>query len=211
MDARSRPSSSSAARGRLARRRWAAPLALGCALALVLTALSTDATAQPRPRGQAATAIRSKVRAKILALRAYRVTEELGLDEATAARVFPLLSKYDQRVEQLTVERVAVNKALRNPPADPRAIDELIRRALDNRRAMIDLEAKRIGELRGVLTPAQTARLLVLLPEIERQLKAQIRAQRQRKRRGGDLINPFPPRGADTRPSAPDPDDEDDE
>jgi Spy/CpxP family protein refolding chaperone len=202
-----------------ARRRRARPLLAIALAALALLALTSGALGQPRGGPRQAT-MRAQVKAKILALRAYRVTEELALDEATAARVFPLLSKYDQQVEQLIRERAELNRKLRKPPPDAAAVDELIRRTLANRRAQVDLEAQRIGELRTVLTPAQTARLLVVLPEIERQLKAQIRRAGRQLRggnggdRGGndDLVNPFErPRRARKNQPAPDPIDEDDD
>lgn len=177
-------------------------LARGGALivGLWLSALAASAEAQPRPQPapqptQSAAGPQGKldrkleIKRKLMAFRAYRVTEELALDEASAARVFPLLSKYDQRVEQLTAERIALNKELRNPPADAKAIDDLIRRTQANRRALLELDEQRLAELRKVLSAAQTARLLVVLPEIERQIKAQIR--RSLRQEGGEFA-PFP-------------------
>jgi hypothetical protein len=131
---------------------------------------------------------RAEVKRKIRAFRAYRLTEELALDEATAARVFPLLGKYDQQVEQLTMESVELLKQLRPRTIDAKLADELVRRTLANRRAFLDLEEKRIGELRKVLSAEQTARLLVVLPQIERQIKAQIR--RSMRRDGDPLTAP---------------------
>lgn len=134
---------------------------------------------------------RDEVKRKLLALRAYRLTEELSLDEASAARVFPILAKYDPQLEQLTIERAALTKELHAGPTGT-AADELINRAVANRRALFELEDKRLAELRKVLTPQQAARLLVVLPEIETQLKQQIR--RAVRNRAGDspgLIDPF--------------------
>ena len=158
-------------------------IAVSCWLAVTATSAQAQPRAQPAPQPNAQPVPRAKpaadrrieIKRKLMAFRAYRVTEELMLDETAAARVFPLLTKYDQKVDQLTVERVELNQALRSPPADAKAIDELIRRTLANRRAMVELDEQRLGELRKVLTAAQTARLLVLLPQIERQIKAQIR------------------------------------
>jgi Spy/CpxP family protein refolding chaperone len=160
---------------------------------LLMAVVAGGASAQPGAVAGAPPPMREKVKQKILAFRAFRLTEELNLDEAAAARVFPLLTKYDQQVEQLTVERVTLNKALRNPPTGAKAADELIRRALTNRRAFIDLEEQRINELRKVLSPEQTVRLLVVLPEIERQIKEQIR-RAVRKAGRGDPLDPFAPR-----------------
>lgn len=175
-------------------------LASALIVGLWLGTLAPSAEAQPRPAAQptprAAPSASSKgdrraeIKRKLMAFRAYRVTEELALDETAAARVFPLLSKYDQKVEQLTAERIQLNKELRNPPVDAKAIDDLIRRAQANRRAMLELDEQRLSELRKVLSAAQTARLLVVLPEIERQIKAQIR--RSLRQQDGDPLNPFP-------------------
>lgn len=151
----------------------------------------TTRPAQPQPQAQPAAGVdrRAEVKRKIRAFRAYRLTEELALDEATAARVFPLLGKYDQQVEQLTIESVELLKALRplTPTTnDAKLADDLIRRTLANRRAFLELEEKRIAELRKVLSAEQTARLLVVLPQIERQIKQQIRRSM---RRDGDPLN----------------------
>lgn len=180
-----------------ASRRTALARISALAVGLWLGAAASMAEAQPRPVPQPAPASpqgkvdrKVEIKRKLMAFRAYRVTEELALDEASAARVFPLLSKYDQRVEQLTAERIQLNKELRSPPADAKAIDDLIRRTQANRRALLELDEQRLGELRKVLTAAQTARLLVVLPEIERQIKGQIR--RTLRQQDGDPLNPFP-------------------
>jgi Spy/CpxP family protein refolding chaperone len=182
----------------MTRRQWSIRSSAAIAALLLTAAFAGGAAAQPSaPQPSAAGAakpeIREKVKQKILAFRAFRLTEELNLDEAAAARVFPLLTKYDQQIEQLTVERVTLNRALRNPPAGAKAADELIRRALANRRAFLDLEEQRINELRKVLSPEQTVRLLVVLPEIERQIKEQIR-RAVRKAGRADPLDPFTPR-----------------
>lgn len=145
--------------------------AIGPGVALAQPGATPPGAAQPPA---AAGPARERLKQKLLALRAYRLTEELGLDPAGAAGVFPVLAKYDGQLEQLTVERVAINQKLRQAPSGATA-DELINRAVANRRALLDVEERRLDELRKVLTPQQTARLLVVLPEIEAQLKRQIR------------------------------------
>jgi hypothetical protein len=194
--ARTAPSAPGAPR----RGRWVARRALSAALAWIVmiggavTAGEAMAQSDPRARAPAPGPLpraqgtrRAEIKKKLMAFRAYRVTEELQLDEAGATRVFPLLSKYDLQIEQLTLERLGLHKALRQGPTDPRAIDELIRRTLANRRAFLDLEEKRLGELRKVLSPSQTARLLVVLPEIEQQIKAQIRRSVRRQQASDPL------------------------
>lgn len=168
---------------------------------VAMAVLPSVAFAQPNEANQSTAPLagkREQIKRKLMAFRAFRLTEELGLDEATATRVFPLLGKYDQRVEQLTLERRTLNKQLRQRTREPNTTNEIIDRILANRRATLELDEQRISELRKVLTPDQTARLLVILPEIERQIKNQIRrssppsrdefaprGQRNKRRRAG--------------------------
>lgn len=136
---------------------------------------------------------REQIKRKLLALRAFRLTEELRLDETSAARVFPVLSKYDPQLEQLTTERLLLLRQLRGT-LTAAAADDVINRAVANRRALLDLEERRLADLRKVLTPQQTARLLVVLPEIETQLKRQIRQivrKQSRAEPADDLVDPF--------------------
>lgn len=167
--------------------RWPKLAAVATALLLAISASAAQAQPKPQPAQQQANpadARRVEIKRKLMAIRAYRLTEELALDEATAAKVFPLLTKYDQQADQLAADRMALNKELRQEPKDARVLDDLIRRALANRRATVDLEERRIRELRGVLTPVQTARFLVVLPEIERQIKMQIRRSMRQEEKG---------------------------
>lgn len=185
-----------------AARRLAMQVLAAAALAATLLAAPAIGSAAPGrrqpaagPTGAPAAGKREQIKRKLLALRAFRLTEELALDEATAARLFPLLTKYDSQLEQLTIERMTLAKQLRSGPAGA-AADEIINRAVANRRALLDLEEKRLAELRKVLTPQQTARLLVVLPEIENQIKRQIRQIVRKRARGDargndDLVDPF--------------------
>ena len=134
--------------------------------------------AQPR-RGQAAGAVdrREQIKKRIRSMRAYTLTEELGLDEPTAARLFPLLARYDDETDKLLERRVEIQRRLRRADVqrDPRGIDRVIDDAIANQRSFWDLEDKKIAELRKVLTPAQTAKLLIVLPALERKIQNQLR------------------------------------
>ena len=109
---------------------------------------------------------------RMRSLRAWRVITELKLDEAAAARVLPIFARYDERDLALLAERLDITCELRALLAAPRPDDSHISRALDrlaashsHRRALHD---ERLDELRRVLPPAQQARLLLLLPGLER-------------------------------------------
>lgn len=120
---------------------------------------------------------REKIKKKIRALRAYTLTEELVLDEQTAAKLFPLLAKYDEDFDKLLVARIDLQKRLAGADQlkDAKQIDKLIDDATANQRALWDTESKRLAELRKILTPTQVARVMVVLPAIERKIQNQLR------------------------------------
>jgi len=59
--------------------------------------------------------------------------------------------------------------------SDARAADKLVDEAVANQRAFWDMEEKRLVELRKILSATQTARLLVVLPPLERKIENQLR------------------------------------
>jgi hypothetical protein len=162
--------------------------------------LAREAAAQPRRdsdtpaehRGSADPR-REQIKKKIRALRAYTLTEELSLDEHTAARLFPVLSRYDDDFDRLLEQRVELHRQLRRVTArgashDKRAIERLIDVAAANQREFWDLQDKRLETLRKILTPTQTAKLLIVLPAIERRIENQLRKAIQR--RSGSSVDP---------------------
>lgn len=150
---------------------------------LIVLALATAAHAQP-PRGPAvAQDRREAVKKKIRAMRAYTLTDELGLDEKAAAKLFPILAKWDDVTDKLLQARVDIQRRL-TTTTDAKQLDKLIDDAVANQKAFWDLEEKRLAEMRKVLTPAQTARLLVVLPAFERKIQNQLRRAIARGRGG---------------------------
>lgn len=134
------------------------------------------AEAQPR-RGGGAGAMdrREQIKRKIRALRAYTLTEELALDEHTAGRLFPLLSRYDDEIDRMLEKRRDLQHRLHQAHVrDARAIDRLIDEAVANQRGFWELEDKRLTDLRKILTPVQVAKLLVVLPAFDRRIQNQL-------------------------------------
>ncbi len=154
--------------------------------------LASMAAAQPR-RGSGAGVLpggidrREQIKKKIRALRAYTLSDELALDEQTAARLFPVLSRYDDDFDKLLEQRVDVQRRLRRADTvkDTRAINRLIDEAIVNQRGFWDLQDRRLQALRKILTPAQTAKLLVVLPALERRIENQLRKAIVQRRPGG--------------------------
>jgi hypothetical protein len=143
-----------------------------------------------------------RVKQKILALRAARLTDELGLDEKTAARLFPVLAKYDDVFAKLLRDNVQLRRQAQDAAArnDDRALDDVVDKLVANQRARWDAQEARFKDVRRVLTPAQAARMLVVLPQIDRQIQNQLRkalgrpanagALRRRARAGGGDQDP---------------------
>jgi hypothetical protein len=167
---------------------------------LLMICVATPVWAQPA--GPTPEDRRAKIKKRIRALRAYTLTEELSLDEQTAGKLFPLLAKFDDEFDKLLTARVDVEKRLQDAGAqtDGKAIDKVIDEAAANQKALWDTEAKRLAELRKILTPQQVARALVVLPKMERQIQNQLRKAAVAKQKAqpvdpygedDDLVDPF--------------------
>lgn len=174
---------------------WLAVVGLGLGLAQGAGAQPRrgqgDATTERREAGPATTERREQIKKKIRALRAYTLTEELALDEQTAGRLFPVLARFDDETDRLLEKRVDVQRRLRRADSlrDGRAIERLIDEAVANQRGFWELEDKRLAELRKILTPIQAARLLVVLPALERRIQNQLRKAIVSRRPGGSGAN----------------------
>lgn len=167
-------------------------------LVVLVLASAVPAFAQPAaPQDR-----REKIKQRVRALRAYTLTEQLELDEATAAKLFPALAKYDDEFDKLLLARADLQRRLEAAGAikDPKEVDRLVDEAVANQKALWATEEQRLAQLRKILTPAQIARVLVVLPAMERkiqnQLKRAAQAQTPATRRpadaGGELGgNPF--------------------
>jgi hypothetical protein len=167
---------------------------------LAFASLPTRADAQPAVRAQKQQERREKIKERIRALRAYTLTAELQLDEPTAAKLFPLLQKFDGEFDKLLEERVDIQRRLNQAGAtDPKAVDKLIDQAVANQRALWDTEDKRLAQLRKILTPAQTARVLIVLPAMERKIQNQLRkaVMRQKGPRQQQPVDPYDDDDAD--------------
>lgn len=147
-------------------------------LLLAILLSSIPAIAQPARGGQPARADRrEKIKQRVRALRAYTLIEQLDLDEATAAKLFPVLAKYDDEFDKLLAARAEIQRRLAGAGAisDPKQVDKIVDEAVANQKALWSTEEARLAQLRKILTPAQTARVLVVLPAMERKIQNQLK------------------------------------
>ncbi len=123
---------------------------------------------------------REKARQRVKAMRAMILADELELDEATSARLAPVLDRFDDELIKLLAERVKLRGELRgaHDAGDDRRIGELIDKLVANQDARWDSERRRFAEVRRLLSPRQAARLLDVLPEIDRRIMKALRDRR---------------------------------
>jgi Spy/CpxP family protein refolding chaperone len=165
-------------------------------VALAPAALTaSDASARPgadaKVKGEGK---RAKIRQRIRALRAWMITESLDLDEAAAGKLFPVLNKYDDELEKVLLEGRGLRDQLEQSidADDESAIDGLVDQMVAHQQTLWDLQAKRFAAVRKVLTAKQAARILVVLPEIDRRIQNQIRKAAGRRSMIDDAIDAPP-------------------
>src|SRR5205823_4086188 len=115
---------------------------------------------------------RERIKQKVRAMRAWVLTEELELDEATASKLVPVLTRFDDEAMRLVQERNQLRRQLadaREVGADAQ-LDPLIDKLVANQQARWAAEQRRFAELRRLLTVRQTSRLIELLPDLDRRI-----------------------------------------
>ncbi len=137
--------------------------------------LLVTGVAQAEPRSERDSPERDKMRGEIFdQLRTYRmwkITEELKLDQATAARLFPIFARYDE--QSMDVGRQwgetyrDLKLALEAQKPDNARLETLMDRFVALRARRGTLEVDRSVAVRKVLTPVQSAKLIMLLPRID--------------------------------------------
>jgi Spy/CpxP family protein refolding chaperone len=135
--------------------------------------------------------LRDQIVDKFRTERMWELTNALKLDQATAARLFPLLSKYDDEERAIAKERGPLARDLRdaldaaNP--DGTRINGLVDKLLGIRQRRQAMELEKLTAIRKVLTPAQMGKLVLVAPAIEEGFRDRIKTAVQAARRGGDL------------------------
>jgi len=139
------------------------------ALVAVTVLSSTAVVVSAQPSG-APVDKRERVKQKVRTMRAYFLTDALNLDPTTAGKMFPVIEKYDSETDALAAARVALRAKLETT-TDGKALNKVIDDLVANQKATFDVDAKRLAELRAILSPQQVGKLMIVLPEFEKRLQ----------------------------------------
>ncbi len=125
---------------------------------------------------------REEVRKKMEAVRMWRLTEALKLDEKTSAKLAALLSSMDQKRNALMRENGQILRDLRlslkagNP--DEKKIKADLEKIEKNHHEMMDLRKKELNGIKDILTIEQQARYLIFQHEFMREMRGMIAGAR---------------------------------
>lgn len=141
---------------------------------VVLGALATSAPAMAQPDGQK----RAQVRGKIVEFAMGQIQQQLALDAPTLARFRAVADKYEPQIAGLHKEvgmaMKELNAQLAAAQPDEGRLSQLADTIVNDRTKVQALEAQRTADNRHVLTPTQFAKLIVVWPQINRQVKIEI-------------------------------------
>lgn len=163
----------------------------------LLAGLSVSAYAAPEdPERPPSREQVEKVRQRIEALRIWKMTKALDLDEKTSAALFPLLNKYDKRRHELERSLRGGMRELREAGKEGRepVLKGLLERLDQHQREMQKLNDEERGEIRKLLTVKQQAAFVLFQQEFQQEIRRIIEESRERRGRRAD-------RGGDERPS----------
>jgi len=158
------------------------------ATALVLAALPAPAQQGPMSgqydeeqgpdaapgRGMPPRERREEVRKKIEAVRMWRLTEELKLDEKQSAKVASFLSAMEEKRRGIMKEQAqsmqSLRAALQAGTPDERKLKTELERLEKNHRAMAELRDKEFDGIKDMLTVEQQARYVIFQQEFRREI-----------------------------------------
>lgn len=146
-------------------------------LLITLSVALAAPAALAQPKGAADK--RAKVEARMKELRGRVLKKEVGLDDAKAAQVEKVLSKYAPERKKLQQEaqkhRRAIRDLLKKDSNDQAAYERAIKglRAAQNK--LHALREKELDELSKLLTPKQQAKLAVAIRRLQAKLRRRMR------------------------------------
>jgi Spy/CpxP family protein refolding chaperone len=125
---------------------------------------------------------REEIRKKVEAIRIYRLTGALKLDEKTSAQLASLLGAIDLQRRELMDQNMDAMKELRSSLKSPHPIESKLKPILErlekNHREMVELKDKELKGLKEILTVEQRARYVVFQRDFTREIRSLITSAR---------------------------------
>ncbi len=134
---------------------------------------------------------REKQRERIGLMMMWRLTNALELDQDTAAKLFPMMREFDVEKRQLHEKRRDMIQQMRtevekdNP--DRAALRKMIDDFKQNELDMVGLRNKRLDDLSKILSDEQVAKMIIFVPQFERNVRELISDVRARRRQHGGM------------------------
>ena len=125
---------------------------------------------------------REEVRKRVEAIRIYRLTGTLKLDEKASAQLASLLGAIDLQRRELMDQNMDAMKELRSSLKSPHPSESKLKPILDklekNHREMSELKDKELKGLKDILTVEQRARYFVFQRDFTREIRGLITSAR---------------------------------
>jgi len=128
---------------------------------------------------------RERIRKRIDLIRMWKLTEALSLNQETGAKLFPVLSRYDEQRRDLGKKRRDLLAALKAETGSAKPSEEKATGLLKDWESIQseeqDVNRREREELKTILTPVQQAQYLVFQLEFAREIRKAITDVRERR------------------------------
>lgn len=155
-----------------------------------------------RPRRQ-----QERQRERIGLMMMWRLTEALELDQDTAARLFPMMREFDVEKRQLHEKRRDMIRQMKAEVEKDNPDRAVLRKMIDdfkqNEIDIVNLRNKRLDDLSKILSDEQVAKMIIFVPQFERNVRELISDVRARRKQRGGMRMQGEPGGMQSRPMGP--------
>ncbi len=149
---------------------------------LSLPAFAQQGTVRGSAGGPPSEEQREEVRKKMEAVKVSRLTEDLKLDEKTAARFIPVITSLDQKRRSLMRENRQAMQELRAELSAQRPDEGKMKAAISRmekiNREMMSLRDKELDAAKDNLTVTQQARYILFHQEFQREIRGMVEGAR---------------------------------
>jgi Spy/CpxP family protein refolding chaperone len=130
--------------------------------------------------------LRTKIAKRIQQWRMMRIIQAINLSTAQAPKFFATVNKFEKQLKKHRQQNHKIMKHLRQMVASGQyqaaKINRLVSQLMNNQVSIKQVELKRFQAVRKILKPKQLAKLVILMPRLERQIRRMIHRAQGRRR-----------------------------